>query len=142
MMSVAQREADKERYQSKLRREAAAREAAECEAAPAMPVVQAAIEPHRVKLASLCWNKLDSVTREQYALVARVVNQAEIDRTPEAKTAMDKEWQKLVDKSCWLHSKVRDYRDVVADAVGKGIKPHFGLIFEICSLKGDELPLA
>ncbi|OLQ04708.1 hypothetical protein AK812_SmicGene12191 [Symbiodinium microadriaticum] len=32
-------------------------------------------------------------------------SEAEIDRTPEAKTAMDKEWQKLVDKSCWLHSK-------------------------------------
>ena len=68
------------------------------------------------------------------------MNQAEIGRTPEAKTAMDKEWQELVDKSCWLHAKVREYRDVVADAVSKGIKAHFGRILEICSLKGDELP--
>ncbi|CAE7940259.1 unnamed protein product, partial [Symbiodinium necroappetens] len=34
----------------------------------------------------------------------------------EAKTAMDKEWQKLFDKSCWLHEKVREYRDVAAEA--------------------------
>ena len=72
--------------------------------------------------------------------MARVVNQAEIDRTPAAKAAMDKEWQKLVDKSCWLHSKVREFRDVSAEAIRKGIKTHFGRIFEICSIKGDELP--
>ena len=54
--------------------------------------------------------------------MARVVNQAEIDRTPAAKQAMDKEWQKLVDKSCWLHSKVREFRDVSAEAIRKGVK--------------------
>eukprot|EP00439_Symbiodinium_sp_Y106_P027980 s7047_g3.t1 len=54
--------------------------------------------------------------------------------------AMDKEWQKLVDKSCWLHSKVREFRDVSAEAIRKGVKTHFGRIFEICSIKGDELP--
>ena len=72
--------------------------------------------------------------------MARVVNQAEIDRTPAAKAAMDKEWQKLVDKSCWLHSKVREFRGVSAEAIRKGVKTHFGRIFEICSIKGDELP--
>ena len=65
-----------------------------------MPIVRSTVEPHRERIASLYWQKLDAVNREQHALVARVVNQAEIDRTPEAKTAMDKEWQKLVDKSC------------------------------------------
>ena len=84
-MSVGQREADKERYQAKLRREAAAREQAERDAAPAMPVVRSAVEPHRERIASLYWRKLDAINREQHALVARVVNQAEIDRTPEAK---------------------------------------------------------
>ena len=67
-----------------------------------------------LKLASLFWTKLGSVTAEQDALVARVVSQAEIDRTPEAKTAMDK--QKLFDKSCWLHEKVPEYRVVAAEA--------------------------
>ena len=45
------------------------------------------------------------VTSEPYALVAGVVNQAGTDRTPEAKAAMDEEWQNLVDKSCWLPEK-------------------------------------
>ena len=45
MMSAGQREADKERYQAKLRREAAAREQAERDAAPAMPVVSDANRP-------------------------------------------------------------------------------------------------
>ena len=47
---------------------------------------------------------------------------------------------KLVDKSCWLHEKAREYRDVAAEAIRKGIKTHFGGTFEMCSIKGDELP--
>ena len=97
-------------------------------------------EPRRVEMATLYWEKLGELSELQYALVARVVNQAEIDRTPEAEEAMDKEWQKLADKSCWLHSKVREFRDVSAEAIRKGLKTHFGRIFEICSIMRDELP--
>eukprot|EP00439_Symbiodinium_sp_Y106_P006827 s4042_g1.t1 len=133
-------EADIERYQAKLKREAAARAEEERDAARAMPTQQCINEPHRVKMATLYWEKLGELSELQYALVARVVNRAEIDRTPKAKEAMDKEWQKLVDKSCWLHSKVREFRDVSAEAVRKGIKAHLGRIFQICSIEGDELP--
>ena len=139
-MSRGQREADIERYQARLKRESAARAEEERDAAPAMPTKQCVDEPHRVKTATLYWEKLGEISELQYALVARVVNQAEIDRTPAAKQAMGKEWQKLVDKSCWLHSKVREFRDVSAEAIRKGIQTHFGRIFEICSIKGDELP--
>ena len=104
------------------------------DAAPAMPVVREETEEQRER------DKLDEVTHDQLALVARVVSQAEIDRTPEAKVAMDKEWQKLVDKSCWLEKKVREYRDVAREAKAKEAKAHFGRIFEICSQKGSELP--
>ena len=104
-MSRNQREADIERYQAKLKREAAAGAEEERDAAPAMcQHEQCTDEPHRVKIATLYWEKLGELSELQYALVARVVNQAEIDRTPAGKAAMDKEWQKLVDKSCWLHS--------------------------------------
>ena len=89
------------------------------DAAPAMPVVHEETEEQRTRLTTLYWNKLDAVTRDQFALVARVVSQAEIDRTPEAKAAMDKEWQKLVDQSCWLEKKVREYRDVAREAQAK-----------------------
>ena len=110
------------------------------DAAPAMPVVREEAEEQRERLMTLYWDKLDEVTHDQFALVARVVSQAEIDRTPEAKAAMDKEWQKLVDKSCWLEKKVREYRDVAREAKAKEAKAHFGRIFEICSQKGSELP--
>ena len=105
------------------------------DAAPAMPVVHEETEEQRAMLTTLYWDKLD-----KFALVARVVSQAEIARTPEAKAAMDKEWQKLVDKSCWLEKKVREYRDVAREAKAKEAKAHFGRIFEICSQKGSELP--
>ena len=109
-MSRGQREADIERYQARLKRESAARAEEERDAAPAMPTKQCTDEPHRVRMATLYWKKLGELSELQY--VARVVNQVEIGRTPAAKQAMDKEWQKLVDKSCWLHSKVREFRDV------------------------------
>ena len=110
------------------------------DAAPAMPVVHEETDEQRARLMTLYWDKLDEVTHDQFALVARVVSQAETDRTPEAKAAMDKEWQKLVDKSCWLEKKVREYRDVAREAKAKEAKAHFGRIFEICSQKGSELP--
>ena len=110
------------------------------DAAPAMPVVHEETEEQRARLTTLYWDKLDEVTHDRFALVARVVSQAEIDRTPEAKAAMDTEWQKLVDKSCWLEKKVREYREVAREAKAKEAKAHFGRIFEICSQKVSELP--
>ena len=43
---------------------------------------------------------------------------------------MDKDWQKLVDKSCWLEKKVCEYRDgdVARKAKAKEAKAHFGRI--------------
>ena len=109
------------------------------DAAPAMPVVHEETEEQRARLATLYWDKLDEVTHDQFALVARVVSQAEIDRTPDAKAAMDKKWQKLVDKSCWLEKKVREYHEVAREAKAKESKAHFGRILEICSQEGSEL---
>ena len=60
-------------------------------AAPAMPVTYNIQPEHRERLKSLYWDKLGQVTVQQLALVARLVSQAEVDRTPDAKAAMDKE---------------------------------------------------
>ena len=105
-----------------------------------MPVVHEETEEQRARLTELHWDELDEVTHDQFALFAWVVSQAEIDGSPEAKAAMDKQWQKLVYKSCWLEKKVREYRDVAREAKAKEAKAHFGRIFEICSQKGSELP--
>ena len=94
-----------------------------------MPVAHEETEEQLARLTELYWDELDEVTHDQFALVARVVSQAEIDRTPEAKAAMDNERQKLVDKSCWLEQKVCEYRDVAREAKAQEAKAHFGRIF-------------
>ena len=141
MYSKAQREADIERFERKKAREAEEDARKALRDSPAMPVIaEPDPEPHRDRMASLYWAKLDQVASEMFAVVARVVGPKEIESTPAAKEAMDREWKKLADKSCWLEKKVREYRDVAAEAKHKNVKAHFGKIFEICSVKGDELP--
>ena len=141
MYSAKQREEDIARYKRKVELEEERIRKEREEAAPAMPVMHGnAPEPHREKMFRLYWEKLGEVTDLQLALVARVVSQAEVERTPAAKAAMDKEWQKLVGKSCWLERKVREFQDVTAEAKRSNKKAHFGRIFEICSQKGSELP--
>ena len=66
-----------------------------------MPVTYGLIPEHQERLKSLYWDKLGCVGAQQLALVARLVSQAEVDWTPDAKEAMDREWKKLTDKECW-----------------------------------------
>ena len=103
MYSPKQREEDIVRYQCKLElEEERKRKEAEAES-PAMPVIhKSPKEPHQERLFHLYWDKLGEVANHQLALVARLVSEAEVDRTPDAKAAMDKEWKKLADKACWL----------------------------------------
>ena len=134
MYSAKQREQDIARYKRKVELEEERLSKEREEAAPAMLVTHGNLpEPHRERLFKSYWEKLGEVTDLQLALVARVVSHAEVERTPAAKAAMDKEWQKLVDKSCWLEKKVREFRDVSA-------KAHFGRVFDICSHQGSDLP--
>ena len=104
-----------------------------------MPVTYNLQPEHRERLKGLCRDKLGHVTTQQLALVARLVSQAEVERTPDAKAAMDKEWKKLTDKGCWLEDKVREFPDVQREARHQKRKMHIGRIFEICNQKGSEL---
>ena len=141
MKSARQREEDIARYEKLVAERERERVDALRKESPAMPVTHApVVEEHRERITDLYWNKLGEVTMGQLALVARVVGKAEINQTPEAKAAMDKEWKKLADKSCWLEKQVREYKDVAKEAQQKNLKTHFGRIFEICALKGSELP--
>ena len=147
MYSAQQRKEEIERWEKKVARaEAAKREELEKEA-PAMPVLLGHKEPHRPKYESnmermhnLYLDKLEQTADELYALVAKVINQNDVAKIPEAQEAMDKEWQKLLYKVCWVESQVREFEDVQKEVRQKGQKAHFGRIFEICSLKGSELP--
>ena len=75
------------------------------------------------------------------ALVARPVGQKEINNTPAAQAALDKEWNNLVNKGAWDYSTVREWDDVSKEAIKNKTKVHVGKIFEICVEKGSELPL-
>ena len=73
------------------------------------------------------------------ALVARPLGQKEINNTPAAQAALEKEWNNLTSKGAWDYSTVRE--NVSREAIKNKTKVHVGKIFEICVEKGSELPL-
>ena len=70
----------------------------------------------------------------------RPVGQKEINNTPAAQAALDKEWNNLTSKGAWDYSTVREWEDVSREAIKNKTKVHVGKIFEICVEKGSELP--
>ena len=129
-------------------------------AVPAMPVEQEVYEPHRSELRELLEDKVkeleDSMSKNLFSevarmlckphiankvsAVARVLNKKEIQQSKDAQASLDKEWDKLLKKGTWDNDKVKECRKVISEAIKKGEKIHIGRIFEICTLKGSELP--
>ena len=72
--------------------------------------------------------------------VARPVGSAEIRREPEAKAAVDKEWENLRSRVTWEESKGREWSDVSREARSRNETIHIGRIAELCTEKGSELP--
>ena len=112
---------------------------------PAMPKAAApAVEEHRPKLRELVKEKIKElefkVALELFASVARLVSKDEIASNPKAKAALDKEWENLRTKGAWDEKRVRECRDIVAEARRNGQTVHLGRIFEACYEKGSELP--
>ena len=60
-------------------------------------------------------------------------------RTPAAKAAVDKEWEKLEKIPAWDLAKVRSKSEVIDEARTKGAKVHFAPLMDICHLKNAEL---
>ena len=105
---------------------------------PCMPTVPHSPQ-HREKVAT----HFPVDEEEMYALmalVARPVNQKELNSNPEAQKSLDVEWEKFVKKRAWMIESVREWDDVRAEAKRKGKKVHVGKVFEICVEKGSELP--
>jgi hypothetical protein len=83
------------------------------------------------------------------ACIARKVSKNEVQRTPAAKAALDKEWEKLAnhkrpdpkDKGvgCWDVGRVMEVDEVRAQARKEGKKVHIGRICELCVQKNSEL---
>jgi hypothetical protein len=73
------------------------------------------------------------------ALVARPVGKKEAAEVPEAKAALQKEWDRLRAIKCWDESGVRPWSEVSNEARRTGQKCHVGRIFAICVEKNSEL---
>ena len=96
---------------------------------------------HRNKLAQV----IDAIVA-----IARKVSKSEWARTPEAKAAMDKEWNRLrfmkrpdpadAGIGVWDEKGVKEYSDVVKHCRLKGIEATFARIAELCTEKNSELP--
>ena len=113
-------------------------------AVPSMPIEHCDYEPHRSNMCALVEDKLSEIQKkldfDLFANVAKVLTKHEISKSPGAQKALDAEWEKLLNKKTWDQSRVKECRSIVEDAKRKGEKVHIGRIFEICTLKGSELP--
>ena len=105
---------------------------------PCMPTMPYSPQ-HREKIATH-FPVDEEETHALMALVARPVNQKELNSNPEAQKSLDVEWEKLVKKRAWTTESVREWDDVRAEAQRKGKKVHVGKVFETCVEKGSELP--
>ena len=98
---------------------------------PAMPKVAApAAEMHRPALRELVQEKIRElefkVAIELFASVARLVSKEEVARNPKAKAALDKEWDNLRNNGVWDEKRVRECRDIVAEARRSNETVHLG----------------
>ena len=76
---------------------------------------------------------------QHYSLVHKFIPMPHAMKIPAAKTAVDKEWEKLEKISAWNLTKVRSKKEVIDEARTKGIKVHFASLMDICHLKNAEL---
>ena len=60
-------------------------------------------------------------------------------KIPEAKKAVDKEWEKLEKILAWNLPKVRNKSDVIDEARNRNLKINFAPLMDICHLKNAEL---
>ena len=58
---------------------------------------------------------------------------------PDAKAAVDKEWEKLKKIPAWQLMKVKNKKEVIDEARNKGRKVHFASLMGLCHLKNSEL---
>jgi hypothetical protein len=58
---------------------------------------------------------------------------------PEARAALEKEWNKLETKRAWNTAKVRPKAEVIAESKRTGRPVHFGSLMDLCHIKNSQL---
>ena len=72
---------------------------------------------------------------QHYNLVHKFIPMPQAMKIPEAKAAVDKEWENLDKISAWNLTKVRSKKEVIDEARTSGATVHFASLVDICHLK-------
>ena len=93
---------------------------------------------YRIIIKTLLQEKGES-SSQHYNLVHKFIPMPQAMKIPAAKSAVDKEWEKLGKISAWNLTKVRSKKEVIVEARTSGAKVHFASLMDICHLKNAEL---
>ena len=63
----------------------------------------------------------------------------QVAKIPDAKAAVDEEWNKLETISAWQLNKVKSKKEVIQEAEKDTEKVHFATLVDICHIKNAEL---
>ena len=74
-----------------------------------------------------------------YNLVYKFRPMPKVMKIPDAKRAVENEWEKLEKTPAWQLTKVRNKKEVIAEARNKGRKVHFASVMDTCHLKNWKL---
>ena len=72
-------------------------------------------------------------------LVHKFIPMPQALKIPDAKAAVENEWEKLVKIPAWQLTKVRNKKDVIEEAKNKGRRVHFASLMDLCHRKNSEL---
>ena len=75
---------------------------------------------------------------QYYNLVHKFIPMPQAMKIPEAKAAVDKDWEKLEKISAWNLTKVRSKKEVIDEARMSGATVHCASLMDICHLKNAE----
>ena len=69
---------------------------------------------------------------QYYNLVHKFIPMPQAMKSPSAKAAVDKEWEKLEEILAWNLTKVRSKKEVIDEARMSGATVHFASLMDIC----------
>ena len=74
-----------------------------------------------------------------YSLVHKFIPMPQPFKIPDAKAAVEKEWEKLKKIPAWQLTKVKNKKEVIEEARNKCRKVHVASLMDLCHLKNSEL---
>ena len=76
---------------------------------------------------------------QHYNFAHKFIPMPQAMKIPEAKAAVDKEWEKLENILAWNLTKVKSKKQVIDEGRTAGATVHFASLMDICHLKNAEL---